>query len=315
MPAIPQSIILSLFRTAYKLLVGKGIGKLPGAMTFHDFLFFHLWPRESIVEIQGSKMYLNLDILPERFKKAFGLFIIPGVWERLTTEMFRKVVREGDIVVDLGANIGYFTLLASRLVGKEGKVYAFEPEPANYGLLIKNIEINGYRNIIPVQKVVFNTSGTVKLFIDGRDAGGHRICKYDDDKAQSIEIESVTLDDYFRDKGHPINVIKMDIEGAETAALLGMNRIIRENENLKIFAEFAPYLMERMGYSAEEFARKLIEDWHFKIMAMDDHTKNKRCVRINSVGELMDFCKGSTLGVVNLFIEKAQFHKNQMIEY
>lgn len=296
-----KSIIFSLFRKARKLLQSKGIGNLPGFMALHDFLFWHLLPKESIVEIQGSKMYMNPDNLPKRFKRTFRSYIISGVWEELTTEMFRRVIKKGDIVVDLGANIGYFTLLAARLVGKEGKVYAFEPEPVNYSLLLKNIEINGYKNIVPVQKAISSTTGTVRLFIDNEDSGGHTIRQYND-KMEFVEIESVTLDDYFRDKGHPINVIKMDIEGAEMAALSGMNRIIKENKNLKMFVEFYFPGIRRSGDSPEEFARRLLEDYHFSILAISDYTKNRKHLRINNVDELMNLCKGEK--TANLFLEK-----------
>ncbi len=314
MQKITKSILLSFIMTVRKLLQGTFVESLPSVRAVHNFLFWNLLPKQRIVETQGSRMYMNPDNLPERFKETFKYHITSGAYEELTTELFKEVINEGDIIVDAGANIGYFTLLASRLVGKEGRVYAFEPETFNYSLLVRNIELNGYQNITVERKAVSNTTGTIKLFIDDKDSGSHTIRQYSG-KKEFIEIESLTLDDYFKAKERTINVIKMDIEGAEPAALLGMDRIIRENENLKIFTEFAPFLIMEMGYSAEEFARKLLEDWHFSIMAMDDHTKNKRCVRINSVGELMDFCKGSTLGVVNLFIEKAQFHKNQMIEY
>ena len=68
------------------------------------------------------------------------------------TALVKRIVRNGDIVVDIGAHIGYYTLIFARLVGPKGKVFAFEPEPNNFNLLIKNIKINGYKNIIPVQK-------------------------------------------------------------------------------------------------------------------------------------------------------------------
>lgn len=293
--------IFPLFRKVRKLLEGKGLERLPGSMALHDFLFWHLWSQESIVEIQGSKMYMNPDNLPKRFKRTFRSYIISGIWEELTTEMFRKVIKKGDIVVDLGTNIGYFTLLTSRLIGNEGRVYAFEPEPVNYSLLVKNIEMNGYKNIIPVQKAVSNTTGKVRLFIDNEDSGAHTILP-NNTKQEFVEIESITLDDYFGDKKHPINVVKMDVEGAEMAALSGMDRIIKENENLKMFVEFYSPGIRRSGNSPEEFARRLLEDYHFSILAIGDYRKNKEYLRINNVNELINFCKGEK--TVNLFLEK-----------
>ena len=69
-------------------------------------------------------------------------------------------------VVDIGANYGSYTLIASKLVGNDGRVYAFEPEPGNYDILVKNIEMNGYTNVTPIRKAVSNKQGKVRLYVD-----------------------------------------------------------------------------------------------------------------------------------------------------
>lgn len=295
--------LFSAFRKVFKFLVGTGIGKIPGVYAICDFLLQHLWSYETITEIQGSKMYVNPDNLPKIFRRIFLVYITLSGWEKLTTELFEKVVKEGDIVVDLGAHIGYSILLAARLVGKKGKVYAFEPEPINYGLLIKNIELNGYDNIVPVQKAVSNITGTVRLFLDDKHPDRHTMCQ-PNEKREFVEVESVTLDEFFKDKKCPINVITMNIEGAEMAAFLGMRRLLRENENLKIFVQFHPPGIRRSGESPEDFVRMLLKDYGFSILTIDDYTKDKKYLKINNVDELMNLCRGR--GAVNLFLEKAR---------
>ena len=113
-----KSISFSAFQKAAKLLWGTGIGKVPGILAVYDFLFQSLYPNKSIKEVQGSRMLLGRDRLPRRFKGAFRDIILLRVHEELMTEMFKKSVKEGDIVVDLGANIGYYTFLAAQLGGK-----------------------------------------------------------------------------------------------------------------------------------------------------------------------------------------------------
>ena len=81
-----------------------------------------------------------------------------------------------------------------------------------------------------------------------------------------------------------------------------MDRIITENENLKIFIEFHAFLINYMGNTAEEFAHIVLEEQHFSVMVIDDYPKNKRCLRINSVSEFMDLCKGDRF--IHLFLEK-----------
>jgi len=295
-----KSILFSALRKVYKLLRGTGVGNIPGVWVAHGLLFRLLWSKESVMEVEGSKMYVNPNQLPRSYIRTFQFYVMSRGWEGLTTEMFKKVVKEGDTVVDLGANLGYYTLLAARLVGKKGKVYAFEPEPTNYALLLKNIELNGYNNIVPMQEVVSNISGTVNFFLDEKDTGAHTMYR-PEPKAKSIEVPSVTLDEFFRDQEPRINVIKMDIEGAEIAAVQGMERIIGENENLKMFVEFYPAAIRRAGHSPQEFARKLLEDYHFSILALDDYGKNREYWKINNAEELMDLCTHRK--VVNLFLE------------
>jgi FkbM family methyltransferase len=296
-----KSILFSGFQKVVKLLWGTGIGRIPGAYAAHGLLFQLLRPNKDIIEVQGSKMYINPDNLPKSFKKTFQSYLLSGIWEELTTKLFKEVVKEGDVVVDLGANIGYFTLLAARLVGSEGKVYSFEPEPLNHGLLLKNIELNRYDNVVAMQKAVSDTSGQVKFFLDRKDTGAHSIYQSDDSR-EHIEIESVTLDEFFQDKNYRVNVIKMDIEGAELAALAGMQRIIQENEDLKLFVEFHLPTIASSGISPQEFIRRLLEDYHFSILAIGDYSKDKKYLKINHVDELMNLCKGSQ--TANLFLER-----------
>lgn len=297
----PKSILFLILQKAYRLFRGTGIAKIPGFWAVSSFLFRLAWSnKSSVVEIQGSKMYVDPQGLPKSFGRTFQAYILRSGHEELTTEMFKKVVKEGDIVVDLGANIGYFSLLAARLVGNRGKVYAFEPEPVNYSLLLKNIELNEYANIVPVPRAVSNVSGRVKLFLDDKDTGAHTI--YPHGRGESIEVQSVTLDEFFEDREQRIDVIKMDIEGAELAALSGMERVIKGNENLKMFIEFYPPGIRRRGDPPEEFICRLLEDYYFSILAMGDYTRKKKYLKINNVKELMNLCRGEK--TANLFADR-----------
>jgi len=298
-----KPILFSTFEKAHKLLWGTGMGKIPGVNVVSALLFERLWPDKSpVVEIQGSKMYVDSKGLPKGFRRTLQTYAMRKTWEELTTDLFKEVVKEENVVVDLGANIGYYSLLAARLVGSKGRVYAFEPEPTNYSLLLKNIELNEYHNIIPVSKAVSNAAGTVRLFLDNQDTGAHTICE-PGKKGKSIEVESVTLDEFFKDREPQIDVIKMDIEGAEMSALAGMDRILKENNNLKIFVEFYFSGIARSGSSPQEFIRRLLEDYHFSILAIGDYTKDKKYLRISNVDELMKLCRGEK--TANLLLTKA----------
>ena len=296
-----KSAMFHAFQKVTRLLWGTGIGKIPGIYKVHSFLFQLLWPNIDTIEVKGSKIYVNPAGLPKSFRSTFQSYIISHSWEELTTEVFQKVVKEGDTVVDLGANIGYFTLLAARIVGNKGKVYAFEPEPLNYSLLTKNIDLNGYENVVAVQKAISDATGKVRFFLDKKDTGAHTMYQHGTG-GEFIEVESTTLDDFFADKGQTINVIKMDVEGAEMAALSGMDRTIKENKNLKMFVEFYFPGIKHAGHSPQEFVRKLLEDYRFSILAIGEYTKGRNYIEINNFDELMELCKGER--TANLLLER-----------
>lgn len=314
-----KSILFSILTRTNNFLLGTGIGKIPGLLVVYDRLFPLFWTEETILDVQGSKMYLNVRDKDPNMRKTFRAYALNRIHEESTTELFEKVVKDGDVVVDLGANIGYFTLLAAKLVGKNGEVYSFEPEPRNFSFLKKNIELNDYRQVVANQKAIAEGPGTVKLYICHYDTGHHTINQYGgikayrpdftEDKKEFVEIEKLALDDFLKDKKQPVDVIKMDVEGAEMLALSGMDRILREGKNLKMFIEFFPLLIKEMGGSPEEFARRLLEEYHFSMFvigedySMHDYVTNKKYLKINSVDELMNLCKGET-DHVNLFLRK-----------
>ena len=247
-----KTVLFSVLKEIRNWVSGKGLSKIPGMVRMYDlmcdFLFQHFWPYQNIIKIQGSKMYINVNDKDLEMRKTFQTYALNRIHEEATTNLFKRIIKEGDSVVDLGANIGYFTLLAAKLVGKNGKVYAFEPEPKNYNYLVKNIEFNGYHNVIPWQKAVSNRTSKTKLFICSYDSGHHTINQsngikdYKPEevgaKINFIEVETTTLDDFFKDKKESVDVIKMDVEGAEMLALSGMDRIIKQNKNLKMFIDF-----------------------------------------------------------------------------
>ncbi|MDD5109704.1 MAG: FkbM family methyltransferase [Patescibacteria group bacterium] len=177
-------------------------------------------------------------------------------FEPLTTKVFEGVIKPGMTVVDLGANIGYFTLLAARLVGHEGKVFAFEPEPKNFSLLQKNISDNHYRNIVAVQSAVTDKIATVKLFLSRTNKGGHSLLPPQDSEG-AVLVPSMSINSYFANSPSHIDLIKMDIEGAEPLALNGMEEVLKKNPNIILITEFNPTVIRKGGCRPELFLQML----------------------------------------------------------
>ncbi len=189
----------------------------------------------------------------------------------------KQTVKPGWTVVDIGANIGYFTLLLSRLVGPTGKVYAFEPDPDNVRVLKKNVMANNCRNVIVVQKAVSNKDGQLKLFLDEENKGDHR--SYDShDGRKSITIKSTTLDTYFRKDKGTIDFIKMDIQGSEALALLGMKKTMKRQKKLILLSEFWPFGICNSGIKPERYI-SLLREYGFGISILD--SRHNKAIRFS----------------------------------
>ncbi len=183
-----------------------------------------------------------------------------GTYEETTTRLFKRLVKPGMVVVDLGAHIGWYTLLAARQVGKTGRVYAFEPSQANFLFLLRNLDLNGIHNVIPVRKAVSNTRGSMTLFSGqhGR-TGLNSLYPNRFTGGEAVTVEAITLDDFFEKEGWPpIDLVKMDIEGAEPAALEGMTRLIQKMASIKLIVEFFPTVLQAAGVSPQQFLERLL---------------------------------------------------------
>ncbi len=222
-------------------------------------------------EIDGRKMFFGSD--------SFLMFSVRSrKYENFESEIIMNEIKRGDVVVDLGANIGYYTLIFSELVGESGKVFSFEPEQKNFELLKRNIEANGCKNVVLEKKLVSNEDGKRILFLEPNGFVGHTICDFYEN-APPIEIESVSLDNYFKNQNGKIDFVKMDIEGAEGEAFLGMRRILRKNRNLKIITEFLPEKMELSKVKPKEFL-KMIEEENFEVFEICENEKMLKKVNL-----------------------------------
>ena len=178
---------------------------------------------------------------------------ITGKYEPGTTLIMDHLVHPGMAVVDIGANIGYYTLLLAQSVGLAGRVYAFEPDPPNLELLRKNVAANGFQNVVTVVPLACGAQSGTTTFSNSTFYGQKG------KKAAVIEVKVVSLDDYFSSIGWPqVDLIKMDIEGAEKAALDGMLQLSQKNPQLNIILEFNPFMMQQAGVTRAGFFDSLL---------------------------------------------------------
>jgi FkbM family methyltransferase len=196
------------------------------------------------------------------------LLSVNGVYEALETRLFEESIAPGDVVVDVGAHIGYYTLLAARAVGPQGSVIAFEPERENFRHLSRNLAENGYTNVTCVNGAVSDRSGRQALFISSDNTGDHRIYTGDEKRAK-YSVDVVSLDDFFADRSKSVNVIKMDVQGAEPKVLEGMKALLRANDDVVLFTELGPRALQDANTSARELVDSL-EEAGFELYRIDE---------------------------------------------
>lgn len=203
-------------------------------------------------QIHGHAMYLAppgsfppLNMAMDRYE--------PG-----TTRIFQETLKPGMVVVDIGAHVGYYTLLAAKQVGPTGKVYAFEPEQANHAILVKNIALNHYGNVVAARMAVSDQKGGATLYLTALDSGRHSIYRHGLPERGTAPVETTTLDSFLESEGWPnVDIIKIDVEGAEVAVLNGMTGLTEKCANLKIIIEFNPALLQDAGVAPLEFLQGL----------------------------------------------------------
>ena len=166
------------------------------------------------------------------------------IWEPFETQLFLQMLKPGYVVLDIGANVGYYTLMFSQLVGANGRVIAFEPEPRNYNILVANVLINHCANVICERKAVSDTVGSQTLYLSPFNLGDHRL--FPSPGRTEQQVETVVLNDIAQLQ--TLDFVKIDTQGSEPKILTGMTRLIQQNrERLGCLMEFCPGLLERSG--------------------------------------------------------------------
>lgn len=272
-------IFFKLYLSLFKKIKGHGLSKFPLILKINKFLFETIKTKQ--VEFFGCKLFLDKH---DKYHLSFQEYEIPDI--------VKNSIQPGQIVIDVGASIGIYTIFFAKMVGEKGKVYAFEPEPKNFELLKKNVEINGFKNIVLENKAVSNISGIVKMEIADNIAN-HRITK--NLSKPTFDVTSISIDDYFKTKSDKIDFIKIDTEGYDGYVILGANEILTKNNHIKILTEFHTQFMRESGMEPLNFL-KILQDLKLDITDL----KNKQSVDESYMKKLNKINYYST----NFFCEK-----------
>jgi len=289
----PTKILFNLYQIGKNLLSGRGLTKYSFIRKVKHYSLSNL--QTDHAEIFGNKLILS--------KKGLALSISHyGTYEELEAKIMEEKIKVGNIVVDVGANIGLHTLNMARIVGNTGQVFAFEPDPSNFEILKKNVKINNYKNIILEQKAVGDKHGRTTLYQSDH-PGKHRIFPQTEQAKSQVQVELTNLDNYFdSDMIDKINFIKIDVEGLEFSVLKGMKNILKNSKKIKILFEFMPENTMEVGFTPIELLNYLTSN-NFKLYCMDD--KTKKLLHVSNNEEIVKLCSTTDNTISrNLFCEK-----------
>lgn len=235
----------------------------------------------------------------DREDRVSAELINSGIWEAFETRLFINRLKPGSVFVDVGANIGYYTVIAAELVGETGRIYAFEPERENFKLLQKNTGQSTCRHVILTHAGLSNRNSTAQLFLSDDNLGDHRL--YDRGNRQSQQVNLLAGDDFF--SGQHIDFLKIDTQGAEYQVIDGLKHTIQDNlDHLDMVVEFWPWGLLEAGNSARELI-ELIRPFNFNIYIID-HVGHGLLPA--NCDELLSFSETTLLpehqGFVNLFL-------------
>jgi FkbM family methyltransferase len=224
-----------------------------------DFIFRLLYGFRGIpVEIQGHRL---------RFDESLRR------WDPRTEHEVQvalcKHLRPGDVVVDVGANYGLHTLLAARCVGETGKVYAFEPIPANCSLLEHHGRLNACEErILLIRQAASDTSeGTIELYGAAQGLAFSASLGQKDSIQPSLTVPVTTLDACLAGRAGAIRLIKIDVEGAEGLVLRGAREILVRDRPILI-VEVHSFALPKFGSSAAAFRRE-VESFGYREEVID----------------------------------------------
>jgi FkbM family methyltransferase len=193
--------------------------------------------REVIRKVNNYPMILNFD--EEGLSKQLMIHREREIGE---TETVKKIVKPGMCILEIGANVGYYTILMGKLVGKNGKIYAYEPYPRSVDILIRNLKLNNLTDIVEVHGLAVSGENTVKRLYLGSASNVHSLINYKtgDSDPPYIQVETKDIRKILVESDRKIDLIRMDIEGHERELFNRLNSDIEAFLPNRIFFEIHP---------------------------------------------------------------------------
>lgn len=247
-----ENLVHIFYRWIVQRLSGTGLSRFGPLATLHQFVTRQF--KSPKVDVHEFTMHLDSD---DDMDLSFY-----GEFEPAETAIVQKYLKPGDTAIDIGAHIGYYTLLMSRLVSTNGLVVAFEPAPRNLEILRRNVDENAVKNATIHPTAVGSKPGMGRLYLSTNSVDHHLFDA--EESRESILVNTTSLDEHFAGTDINIDFIKMDIQGGEAEAIRGMTGLMEAGRIKTILFEFWPQGLCAAEADAKELIQ-VIESLNYRI--------------------------------------------------
>lgn len=242
---------------------------LPGRYQLVEILRPLLVQDDPVIAQTSCGVRLQLDLRDLIQRQIFF-----DLYDREDLRLLRRLVGEGDVVFDVGGNIGFYTVALARRVGPRGRVHVFEPIPENLEGIRRNVRLNGLDDVVVVNAVaVADRETELELYVpESRDNTGWASIVPSETRQQRLVVRAIALDHYVREEGlERVALIKMDIEGAELQALQGMTDLLGGATAPLLYLELNPYLLAKQEISPVS-VKQFLDQLGYTLFAVERDT-------------------------------------------
>lgn len=226
----------------------------------------------------STRAHFAFDLGSDAQRSMFNSLDQGGLFEPGTTRFLASVLKPGDTFLDIGAHIGYFSVLAASIVGTEGEVIAFEPEPSNFRQLVEHVALNGFTNVLPLHLALGEVEHVAALYVNADNDGGHALwdvrvhadCHKSRATPRVHPVYVARLDRVLGERRfRSLKAIKIDVEGSEVLVLRGAANTLARHRVPFVVAEVNRQGLEQMGTSEGDL-RSLMKGLGYECWLLQD---------------------------------------------